>query len=69
MLRTSAVDGNRVFLYTQETGTPVSVPVPEILTNLLRAIKPVGGYFSSVVSPLGWTPAPTSGDDSSRTCS
>ena len=45
MLRTSAVDGNRVFLYTQKTGTPVYVPVPEILTNLLRAIKPVGGYF------------------------
>lgn len=45
MLRTSAVDGNRVFLYTQKTGTPVYVPVPEILTNLLRAIKPIGGYF------------------------
>jgi integrase/recombinase XerD len=45
MLRTGAVDGNRVFLYTQKTGTSVYVPVPGILTNLLRAIKPVGGYF------------------------
>ena len=45
MLRTRAVHGNRVFLYTQKTGTPVYVPVPEVLTNLLRAVKPVGGYY------------------------
>ena len=45
MLRTSAVEGNRVFLYTQKTGTPVYVPVPEILTTSLREINPVGGYF------------------------
>jgi integrase/recombinase XerD len=45
MLRTSAVDGNRVFLYTHKTGTPVYVPLPGILTNLLQAIKPVDGYF------------------------
>jgi len=42
MLKTSSVDGNRVFLYMQKTGVPVYVPVPEILTSLLNAIKPVG---------------------------
>lgn len=45
MLRTSSVDGNRIFLYTQKTGTPVYVPVPENLTNLLRGTNPAGGYY------------------------
>ncbi|MCC6589047.1 MAG: tyrosine-type recombinase/integrase [Bryobacterales bacterium] len=45
MLRADSVNGNRVFLYTQKTGVPVHVPVPDSLTNLLAGIKPVGGYL------------------------
>lgn len=66
MLRTSAVDGNRVFLYTQKTGTPVYVPVPEILINLLRAIKPIGGYFFLRGESTRMDTCTTYGDDSFR---
>jgi integrase len=45
MLKSSSLDGNRVFLYTQKTGVPVYVPIPNILTTLLGTIKTVGGYF------------------------
>ncbi len=45
MLGTSSVDENRIFLYTQKTGTPVYLPVPDVVTTLLRAIKPTGGYY------------------------
>lgn len=45
MLRTSSVDGNRVFLYAPKAGTPVYVPVPDVLTNVLHTTKPAGGYY------------------------
>lgn len=45
MLRPDEVSGNRIFLYTQKTGVPVYVPVPDSLTNLLAGLKPVGGYL------------------------
>jgi integrase len=45
MLRTSAVQENRVFLYTHKTGVPVYVPIPDVLANLLKGSKPVAGYY------------------------
>jgi integrase len=45
MLKESALNGSRVFLYTQKTGVPVYVPIPDTLVNLLKAIKASSGYL------------------------
>ena len=45
MLRPDALNGNRVFLYTQKTGVPVYVPIPDSLANRLTSLKPTGGYL------------------------
>lgn len=45
MLRADGLRGNRVFLYTQKTGVPVYVPIPDSLTNLLAGLNPVAGYL------------------------
>ncbi|NWF82283.1 MAG: site-specific integrase, partial [Bryobacteraceae bacterium] len=44
-LRTSQFDGERIFLYMQKTGVPVSLPVPPQLSRLLKETTPRGGYF------------------------
>jgi integrase len=44
-LTPSQFDGQRIRLYTQKTGTPVSVPVPPVLCQLLRQTEPRGGYY------------------------
>ena len=45
MLQASALNGNKVFLYTQKTGVPVYVPIPGYVVNELASIRPVGGYL------------------------
>lgn len=45
LLKSSAVNGNKIFLYTHKTGVPVQVPIPEFLANDLTSLRPVGGYL------------------------
>jgi integrase/recombinase XerD len=45
MLQASALNGNKVFLYTHKTGVPVYVPIPDYVANDLATIHPVGGYL------------------------
>jgi hypothetical protein len=45
MLQASALNGNRVFLYTHKTGIPVQVPVPDFVANELTSVCPVAGYI------------------------
>ncbi|MGA2434556.1 MAG: phage integrase SAM-like domain-containing protein, partial [Bryobacteraceae bacterium] len=45
LLTTSQVVNGKLHLYTQKTGTPVSVPLPPFLDEELKAIPPVGGRF------------------------
>lgn len=45
LLRTSHLNGNRVYLYTTKAGTPVSVVIPPNLISLLKALPAPGGYF------------------------
>jgi integrase/recombinase XerD len=45
MLQASAVNGNKVFLYTHKTGVPVHVPIPDFVANELASIRPAGGYL------------------------
>lgn len=45
LLKATAVNGNKVFLYTHKTGVPVQVPIPEFLANDLASLRPVGGYL------------------------
>jgi len=69
MLRTSAVDGNRVFLYTQKTGTPYMSLSPRFSPTCCEPSNPSAVTFSSVASLLAWIHAPTCGGGSSRTFS
>lgn len=48
-LTTSRVQGNKLFLYTAKTGTPVYVPLPPITVQALAEIAPSSGgrYFST----------------------
>lgn len=43
------LSSNKLLLYTAKTGTPVYVPLPEIVTNALAALEPTssGRYFST----------------------
>jgi integrase len=45
MLQASALNGNKVFLYTHKTGVPVQVPIPDIVANKLASIRPAAGYL------------------------
>jgi len=45
LLQASAVNEAKVFLYTQKTGVPVYVPIPESVAREMASIKPVGGYL------------------------
>jgi integrase len=45
LLKASSVNGTKVFLYTQKTGVPVQVPIPEFVADELGSIKPVNGYL------------------------
>lgn len=45
LLRVSQMNENRIHLYTTKAGTPVSILIPEILSSLLKALPPKGGYF------------------------
>lgn len=45
MLQATALNGNKVFLYTHKTSVPVYVPIPDYVANQLAAIRPVGGYL------------------------
>ncbi len=45
MLQASALNGNKVFLYTHKTGVPVYVPIPDYIANELASIHPVGGFL------------------------
>ena len=45
LLQASSVNEAKVFLYTQKTGVPVYVPIPESVARELASIKPVGGYL------------------------
>jgi integrase/recombinase XerD len=44
-LRREKLNGNGILLYTQKTGTPVYVPVPEALRTALRDLKPVNDEY------------------------
>ncbi len=39
------IAGNRLFLYTQKTGTPVYVPLPPVVVADLAAIQTTGDHF------------------------
>lgn len=45
LLKISALQENRVYLYTTKAGTPVSILIPETLVSLLKNLPPKGGYF------------------------
>ena len=45
MLQATAVNGNKVFLYTHKTGVPVQVPIPDFVANDLASIRAAGGYL------------------------
>jgi integrase/recombinase XerD len=45
MLQASALNGNRIFLYTHKTGIPVQVPIPDFVANELASTRPVAGYI------------------------
>ena len=45
MFQATALNGNKVFLYTHKTGVPVYVPIPEFVANELASIRPVAGYL------------------------
>ena len=44
-LRTSQIDGNRLFLYTQKTGVPVNAILPEFVLKALEATPKVNEDF------------------------
>jgi integrase/recombinase XerD len=44
-LRRDAVVDGRIFLYTQKTGTPVRVPVPQAVIDALAAVGGTGTYY------------------------
>lgn len=44
-LTTDKLDGNRLFLRTEKTGTPVYVPIPEFVVAELKSLPLHGGYF------------------------
>jgi integrase/recombinase XerD len=44
-LATDKVHGNKLLLYTQKTGTPVFIPLPESVIEELRKVNPGGRYF------------------------
>jgi len=39
------LDGNKLFLYTQKTGQPVWLPLPESVVRELHEVSPAGEYF------------------------
>jgi integrase len=45
MLQASALNGNKVFLFTHKTGVPVHVPIPDYVANELVSVHPVAGYL------------------------
>jgi integrase len=44
-LRTNQIEGNRLFLYTQKTGVPVNVILPEFVLKALEATPKVNEDF------------------------
>ena len=53
-LRTSQINGNRLFLYTQKTGVPVNVILPEFVLKALEATPKVNEdvYFWTGIGKL-----------------
>jgi integrase/recombinase XerD len=44
-LKRERLKGNRLFLYTQKTGTPVCVPLPPVTVDALCSVESGGEYF------------------------
>ena len=44
-LKRDRVQGNKLFLYTQKTGTPVFVPLPPAVVKALETLESEGEYF------------------------
>lgn len=45
MLSREKLDGNKLLLYTQKTGQPVWLPLPESVVDELHEVTPTGTYF------------------------
>jgi integrase/recombinase XerD len=45
LLKSSHLQGDRLYLYTAKSGTPVHIALPPELIKLLRSLETKGGYF------------------------